>query len=171
MLTRKPKPVLYRRKREQKTDYGKRLHLLLANKPRLVVRMTNQKLIGQLVEFTPQGDKVLESVDSFALKKLGWTHSCKNFPAAYLTGLLLGRKIQKRKIKEAVLDTGFINPLKKGKIYAFLKGGIDGGLNVPHHPDILPDESRVKGKHIQNKAKPEEIAGLFEQVKKKILSL
>ncbi len=171
MLTRKPKPVLYRRKREQKTDYGKRLHLLLANKPRLVVRVTNQKLIAQLVEFSPKGDKVLEGVDSFMLKKLGWTHSCKNFPAAYLTGLLLGRKIQKKKVKEAVLDTGFINPLKKGKIYAFLKGCVDGGVQIPHNPEILPDESRIKGKHIKNKVKPEEIASLVEQVKKKILSL
>ena len=171
MLTRKPKPVLYRRKREQKTDYGKRLQLLLANKPRLVIRVTNQKLIGQLIEFTPKGDKVLEGVDSFMLKKLGWNHSCKNFPAAYLTGLLLGRKMQKKKIKEAVLDTGFINPLKKGKIYAFLKGSVEGGLNIPHDPEILPEESRIKGKHIPTKGKPEEMASLVEQVKKKILSL
>ena len=192
MSRNKPKPVLYRRKRERKTNYSKRLHTLLAGKLRLVVRTTNHRVIGQLVEFTPQGDKVLVATDSFALKKLGWGYSCKNFPAAYLTGLLLGKKAQEKGLKEAVLDTGFVSPLKKGKIYAFLKGVIDGGLDIPHDETIFPDENRLKGEHIKNyalalkdnkevyelrfaqylknKVQPEEIMNGFEEIKKKIMS-
>ena len=192
MSSNKPKPVLYRRKREKKTNYTKRLHLLLANKLRLVVRMTNNKVIGQVVEFTPKGDKALVGVDSFALKKIGWKYSCKNFPAAYLTGLLLGKKAQEKGLKEAVLDTGFTSPLRKGKVYAFLKGVIDSGLEVPHDKSIIPDEKRLTGEHIKNyalmlkenkevyelrfgqylknKVQPEEIAKGFEEVKKKIMS-
>ena len=192
MSTNKPKQVLYRRKREKKTNYNKRLHLLLADKLRLVVRVTNNRIIGQVIEFTPQGDKAIVGVDSFTLKKLGWKYSCKNFPAAYLTGLLLGQKAQEKGLKEAILDTGFTSPLKKGKIYAFLKGIIDGGLNVPHDETILPDEKRLTGEHIKDyalalkenkevyglrfaqylkdKVQPEDIVKGFEEVKKKIMS-
>ena len=49
MANRKPKTVLYRRKREKKTNYAKRLTLLLSRKARLVVRFTNQRVIAQLV--------------------------------------------------------------------------------------------------------------------------
>ena len=88
MVNRKPRTVPYRRKRENKTNYLKRLKLLLSRKGRLVVRFTNRKVVAQLVEFTPKGDKVLVATDSFALRKLGWQYSCKNLPAAYLTGFL-----------------------------------------------------------------------------------
>ena len=191
MSKNKPKPVLYRRKRERKTNYTKRLHLLLSNKVRLVVRISNHRLVGQLVEFTPQGDKVLVGTDSFALKKLGWKYSCKNFPAAYLTGLLLGKKAQENGLKNAILDTGFTSPLKQGKIYAFLKGVVDSGLEVPHDESIFPDEKRLAGEHIKayaltlkdnkevyelrfsqylkDKVQPEEIVKGFEEVKKKIM--
>ncbi|MBU1974265.1 MAG: 50S ribosomal protein L18, partial [Nanoarchaeota archaeon] len=55
MARRKPKQVLYRRKREGRTNYAKRLTMLIARKTRLVVRLTNQRVIAQLIEFTPQG--------------------------------------------------------------------------------------------------------------------
>ena len=192
MASKKPKPVLYRRKRERKTRYSKRLKLLLSGKLRLVVRITNQKVIAQLVEFTPQGDKVIVGVDSFALKKLGWNYSGNNFPAAYLTGLLLGKKALEKEIKEAILDTGFKAPLKKGKFYAFLKGVLDSGFEVPHGTEeVFPDEERISGKHIEvyatklkenkelyerqfakclkSKVEPEQISVLFEKIKQKIM--
>ena len=50
--------VPFRRKREGKTDYRRRLKLLLSGKPRLVVRKTSNHAIAQLVEYTLQGDKV-----------------------------------------------------------------------------------------------------------------
>ncbi len=145
----KPRTVPYRRKREQKTDYHKRLRLLLSRKARLVVRLTNQRVLGQVVHFDAAGDKVAASVDSFELKKLGWTYSCKNIPAAYLAGLLLAKKATAAGATEAIFDTGSQAPLHKGKLYAFLEGTIDGGLHVPHQPTVFPDEARIRGEHIR----------------------
>ncbi|HLC81226.1 MAG TPA: 50S ribosomal protein L18, partial [Candidatus Nanoarchaeia archaeon] len=48
MAGQKPRTVLYRRRRELKTDYHKRLKLLSSSKPRLVVRFTNRKIISQV---------------------------------------------------------------------------------------------------------------------------
>ncbi|PIN73430.1 50S ribosomal protein L18 [Candidatus Woesearchaeota archaeon CG10_big_fil_rev_8_21_14_0_10_45_16] len=191
MASRKPKTVIYRRRREQRTNYKKRLHLLLSGKPRLIIRFTNQRIIAQLAAFTPQGDKVLVGVDSSALKKLGWNYSCKNFPAAYLTGYMLGKKALKASHKEAILDAGIKTPQKKGKAYAFLKGVLDAGVVVPHgDEDMFPDAARMSGAHIaayakilaanqeaytrrfaeylKNKAKPEDVVKSFEETKKKI---
>jgi large subunit ribosomal protein L18 len=154
MAHRKPKTVLYRRKRENRTDYKKRLHLLLSRKTRLVIRFTNQKVIAQMVNFTTEGDKVVIAVDSSFLKKQGWLYSLKNMPAAYLTGLSIGKKAQSSGVKEAVLDTGFKTPMHKGKTYAFLKGVVDSGLNIPHDGEkIFPSEERISGKHVQDYAK------------------
>jgi large subunit ribosomal protein L18 len=153
MSSRKPKTVLFRRKREKKTNYAKRLSLLLSRKNRLVVRFTNQRIIAQLVSFTTTGDKVLLGLDSFALKKEGWKHSCKNIPAAYLMGLYFGKVALKNNLEEAIIDTGFKTPQQKGKLYAFLKGAIDSGMKIPHGDEsIFPDDARLSGEHIKNHA-------------------
>jgi large subunit ribosomal protein L18 len=152
MASRKPKPVLYRRKREKRTNYPKRLRLLMSGKPRLVVRISNQQIITQIIEFTIKGDLVKSAFNSTALAKLGWNYSKKNLPAAYLTGFAMAKKCVAAGVKEAVLDTGLTSPMPKTKLYAFLKGIADGGLNVPHDEVIFPDEERIQGKHIQNYA-------------------
>ncbi|MBT6774543.1 50S ribosomal protein L18 [Candidatus Woesearchaeota archaeon] len=167
MATKRPRTVLYRRRREGKTDYSKRLKLLIARKPRLIVRLTNRKIIAQLIEFNPQGDKVLIAVDSSALKKEGWNHSFKNLPAAYLTGLLIGKKVIEKNIPGTILDSGFKSVLKKSILTAFLKGVVDAGVNIPHgDEDIFPDENRLTGKHIQNNDK---IVEDFNKIKDKLM--
>jgi len=183
---RKPKTVLYRRKRERKTNYTRRLKMLVSRKSRLVVRFTNKKVIAQIISFTPIGDKVLVGVDSSALKELGWNYSGKSFPASYLTGLLLGKKAIAAGQKDAILDSGFRTARRRGKIFAFLKGVLDAGLEVPHSEDIFPSEERISGKHIvdyaasldkpeerfgkylKSNAKPEQIVEVFNSVKEKI---
>src|SRR3989344_4741987 len=191
MVNRKPRTVMYRRKRENKTNYLKRLKLLLSRKGRLVVRFSNKRVLAQLIEFTGKGDKVLVGVDSSALRKSGWQYSCKNLPAAYLTGFLFGKKVAEKKYKgEMIFDTGFKSPLHKGKYYAFLKGVLDAGVNVPHGgKDLFPDDKKIQGVHIQdyagkmkgahNKAQfaqylksnaaPESISSAFAQVKQKLM--
>ena len=104
MATKKPRTVLYRRKREKKTNYSKRLKLILSGKERVVLRFTNQKIIVQLVKFEAKGDKILLGADSFALKKWGWSYSCKNLPAAYLTGLMFGKEALKKGHDNVKLD-------------------------------------------------------------------
>lgn len=137
----------YRRRLGGKTNYKKRLNLLKSKKPRLIIRRTNKYIIMQIAEFTNKGDKILYSANSKELSKFGWNLSFKNLPAAYLTGLLLGKKI-KGQLDEAILDIGVQE--KSPKLFAALKGVVDSGLNVPHSEDNLPNKDLISGKHIDN---------------------
>jgi len=94
------------------------------------------------------GDKTLASAVSKELRNHGWSYATANLPAAYLTGLLAGRRARERGVESAVLDIGLNPPVKGSRVYAALKGAIDAGLQVPHNPEVLPDEERVTGKHI-----------------------
>ncbi len=140
--------VPLRRRREGKTNYRKRLKLLMSKKPRLVVRITNRLVIAQIVKYSPDGDVVLVGVDSKRLRDYGWKGDLNNTPAAYLTGLLIAKEGLKRGIEEAVLDIGLHSPVRGSRVFAVLKGAVDGGLNVPHSDEVLPDESRIRGEHI-----------------------
>ena len=148
MAQNKARTVAFRRKREGRTDYKKRLHLLLGKKPRMVVRLSNSSVSSQIIGFEPAGDKVLASAHTANLRKLGWKYSLKNYSAAYLCGLLLAKNAKAAGISgEIVLDTGFVTPQKGGKLYAVLKGAVDGGLEVKFgSEDIFPSEERVSGK-------------------------
>lgn len=149
----KPKTVHYRRRREGRTNYKQRLKQLLAHKPRMVVRITNQKIIAQIVEYHPQGDTIKVGADSLQLQKLGWQYSSKNIPSAYLLGLQVGKLAHKAGIREAILDVGSRNPLKKGRIYALLKGALDGGLSIPHKDEsIFPSAERLQGNDVASYA-------------------
>lgn len=156
--------VGYRRKRIGKTDYRKRLSLLSANQPRLVVRKSINNILAQVVEYDEKGDKVIASSHSTELKKYGWEKNYGNMPAAYLVGLLIGSKSKKNNIKGLVLDIGSQKSMKGSRIYSLLKGCIDSGLDIPHSKDILPSEDRIKGKHIKNFDVKK-----FEEVKNKVL--
>ncbi|TKJ17445.1 50S ribosomal protein L18 [Candidatus Woesearchaeota archaeon B3_Woes] len=184
------KRVEFRRKREGKTDYKKRLNLLLNEKPRLIIRKSLKNMTIQLIEYNEKGDKILVSADSKELeKKFEWKAGRTNLPAAYLTGYLVGKKAAKKGIKCAILDIGLGKSIKGGRLYASLKGVLDAGLNVPCSEDIFPSEDAVKGVHIANYAqklikegkyekifssyvkkgiKAEDIPKYFEETKKKI---
>ena len=140
MASKKPRTVLYRRKRELKTNYNKRLKLLTSRKPRVVVRFTNQKIVSQIVEFLPQGDFVKVAVSSEMLKKHGWKASGKNVPAAYLTGLLLGKKAV------AAGLVGGTASLLSGSLYesVFEKSG-GGSVSPEGVGKTAPLESEVAG--------------------------
>jgi len=140
--------VRFRRRREGKTNYRKRLKLLLSRKPRLVIRITNTRVIAQIIEYNNIGDRVIVAADSKMLEKFGWKGDLNNTPAAYLTGLILAKKAVDAGISEAVLDIGLTSPVKGSRVFAVLKGAIDGGLEVPHNPEVFPDDSRIRGEHI-----------------------
>lgn len=160
MPRRKTRYVPLRRKAEQRTDYRNRLALIRSGLPKISVRRSNKYISGQIIEYRPDGDAVLCSVHSRELVPLGWKHSCKSIPASYLSGLLLGSKAKKAKIGEAVLDIGFHASIPGSRIYAFLKGCSDAGINVPHSEDILPADERISGAHIG-----EDVAKEMEAVK------
>jgi large subunit ribosomal protein L18 len=148
MATGKSYSVKFRRRRSGKTNYKKRLAFMKSEKPRLVVRRSNKYLNIQLVNYDELGDRVLAQFNSVSLKKKGWKHSCVNVPAAYLSGLEIAKLATKAKVKEAIFDMGSYTPTKGCRIYAVLKGAIEGGLNIPHSEKAFPSEERLNGEHI-----------------------
>ena len=148
MATGKSYSVKFRRRRIGKTNYKKRLAFMKSEKPRLVVRRSNKYMIAQIVNYDENGDKVLAQFNSISLKKKGWKHSCSNVPAAYLAGLEIAKLASKAKIKEAIFDMGSYTPTKGCRIYAVLKGAVDGGLDIPHSEKAFPSKERLNGEHI-----------------------
>ena len=155
--------VMFRRRREGKTNYRKRLALLKSGKPRAVVRITNRRVIVQFVEYALSGDRVLVTVTSDMLKKFGWNHAVKNLPAAYLTGYYAGKLAQKKGVSEAVLDMGLFTNTPGNRVYSALKGMLDAGIDIPHGEEVLPAEERVRGEHMGP-----EIPKMFESVLKNL---
>ncbi len=184
--------VPWRRRREGKTNYYKRLKLIKSGKPRLVVRRTNKYIIVQIAEARLGGDKIIAAAHSRELVKLyGWKGGTKNTSAAYLTGLLAGYRALQKGVKEAVLDIGLHEPVKGSRVFAVLKGALDAGLEIPHSEEILPETERIIGNHIAQWAaelkasnpdfynrqfseylkrgfNPEDLPSHFEEVKSKI---
>jgi len=155
--------VPFRRRKEGKTDYYKRMNLLLSGTPRMVVRKTNRQIIVQLVVPENIGDKTLVAAYSSDLAQYGYTGSTSSTPAAYLTGMLFAVRAKAAGYEEAILDIG-LNRAKPGaRIFAALKGAVEAGLEVPHGESILPDDDRVRGAHIVKYA-PERAGNLVENV-------
>ena len=119
--------IPFRRKRQGRTYYRKRLKILMSNKFRFVVRMALKNFQASIIEYSAKGDKVLFTIDSKALIKLGWKGDNGNIPSAYLIGALAGKKALERGVKDAVLDLGFNNSTKGSRLYAALAGAVDAG--------------------------------------------
>jgi len=179
-MKRKTSNLQKRRKREGKTNYKKRIRLLLSNKPRLVIRPSLNNISAQIVEYHQKGDKIIASANSKELDKIGWKFSKGNLPAAYLTGVLAGINAKEKGIKEAILDIGLSTPTKGSRIFACLKGVIDSGVNVPASKEIFPSEDRIKGEHIAKHASSiktkenidlTQIPKTFEEIKNKIIKV
>lgn len=154
----------YRRRRQQRTDYKKRLALLKSRQVRVVIRKSNAHTLVQFIQYEPDGDVVVAQASTKELAELGWKQSTGNLPAAYLAGLLAGKKASDKKVKEAVADLGMQVPASKGRLFSALKGVIDAGVSVPVSKDALPQESRLQGEHIDKK-----VASEVETIKKKVL--
>jgi len=154
-----------RRHREGRTDYRKRLRLLKSRKMRIVVRKSLKNISVQFVEYNQEGDKIIIStLSSELVKKYNWKYSVSSTPAAYLTGLLAGKKAVDKGIKEGILDIGRYRPSNGNKLFATLKGVVDAGIQCPHDKEIIPSEDRILGKHIDEK-----IAPLAGEIKDKII--
>jgi len=191
MVRKNIRTVYYRRKREGKTDYHKRLRLLTSERLRLVVRLTSNNVITQVVEYGQTGDKILVSAESKELQKHGWKYSKANTSAAYLTGLLLGKKAKIAGLNNLILDTGIRSVFSGVKLYAVLKGVSDAEIEIPYDEAIIPSKERLSGKHvadyanklkgdkekyqkafsryIKNNVNPEDMEAEFEKTKSEIL--
>jgi large subunit ribosomal protein L5e len=135
-------------------------------KYRLVVRVTNGDVIAQVAYAKIVGDFILCAAYSHELPRYGLPVGLTNYAACYATGLLLARRLLKKlkldtqyqgKVKadgelfsveeaadgphpfRALLDVGLARTTTGARIFATLKGAVDGGLNVPH------SETRFRG--------------------------
>jgi large subunit ribosomal protein L18 len=161
--------VDYRREREQKTNYKKRIKILHSGLPRLVVRPSNRHMLVQIVAYEENGDAVMASATSKELAKYGWTHGTGNLPASYLTGLLCSLKGIRGKLPEAIVDFGMGSSIGGSRAYAAVKGVLDGGLNVRHDEKVLPPEERLSGAHIgKHVQKSKDISTDFIKTKERI---
>ena len=184
-MRKKQKPVHFRRKREGKTDYRKRLRLLLGKTPRAVFRRSIDFVWLQLINYNEKGDQVIITAHAKELKEKGWNGSFNNIPAAYLTGLLFAKKAKEAKVTKVIADNGPYATIPKSAFYAAIKGIRDGGLELPASEDVLPPEERIKGEHIKayaekmekeklskqfssEKQDPLKTPEIFEQVKQKL---
>jgi len=157
-------------------------------KYRLVVRFTNKDVICQITYAKLKGDIVLTAAYSHELPRYGLEAGLTNYAATYATGLLVARRhLQKIKLdakfvgKEEVtgeywtykreeiedgpnpfranLDVGLVRTSTGARVFAALKGAVDGGLDVPH------SETRFAGfKH--GEAKGEEGKLVTETLRK-----
>ena len=157
--------IAKRRRRENKTNYLKRLKLLKGHTPRIVFRKTNKYLICQYVLSEGAQDIIKLSSNSKELLKHGWPEnlkgSLKSTSASYLLGILIGSKILKEKLTSPIIDFGLQRVLRKNKLHAFIKGLIDSGLDIKHKEEAFPNQERIEGKHLKKFP--------FEEIKSKIL--
>ena len=145
--------IVKRRRLENKTDYRLRLELLKSQTPRIVIRKTNKYIYAQVVESHEAIDSVKNAVSSRELLKEGWDKkfagSLKSIPACYLTGLLLAREAGKGKF---IIDIGMARNISGGRIYALVKGLVEGGLDI-NAGDVMPSKERIEGEHLKPEVK------------------
>ncbi|BAJ50338.1 large subunit ribosomal protein L18 [Candidatus Caldarchaeum subterraneum] len=139
-----------RRRRQGYTDYRKRLKLVKSGLERLVIRRGSRRIVVQIVKSKAGGDETLVTVGSEVLRKYGWRASLKSVPAAYLTGLLAGKKALEKGVEKAIVDIGVYRSVKGSRLYAVVKGALDAGLEIPVSEEVLPDDDRIHGKHISD---------------------
>jgi large subunit ribosomal protein L5e len=128
-------------------------------KYRLVVRFTNRDVVAQMVRAKIEGDFVYAAAYGHELTKYGIPVGHSNYASAYAVGLLLARRTLKKfgladkyqgqttvtgedynvepiadgpRPLRAVLDTGLKRTSTGSRVFATLKGAVDGGIDIPH---------------------------------------
>ena len=156
--------TIRKRRLECKTDYKSRMALLKSGIPRIVIRKTNKHILLQSVESKSAQDSVKLNVSSKDLLKEGlnekFAGSLKSVPAAYLTGLLMSKKLEKGTY---IVDWGLAVNKFGGRISAAIKGLIDGGIDVKANEKIFPSAERISGEHLKEEVKKE-----FNKLKEKL---
>jgi large subunit ribosomal protein L5e len=152
-------------------------------KYRLVVRFTNRNVVCQIAYATMAGDKVICAAYSSELPRYGLKVGLTNYAAAYCTGLLLARRVLAKlgldkhyegntedvgedynveaaddapRPFQCILDAGLKRTSTGSKVFAALKGALDGGLDIPHNekrfvgydPDAKEFDAEILRKYI-----------------------
>jgi large subunit ribosomal protein L5e len=164
--------VKRRRRRQGKTDFKARCKMVRQDKNkfnnkkyRLIVRITNKRVICQIAYATIRGDMIVAAASSHELSKYGVPAGYKNYAACYCTGLLVARRVLKnmgmdemfkgkeeidgeeyhvedeegeRRPLKAILDVGLRRTCAGARMWGALKGAVDGGLHIPHTAKNFP---------------------------------
>ena len=151
--------ILFRRRREGKTNYAKRLALVKSGKTRLVVRRSNSGIIVQFVAFEPNGDKTRSCGSNSAEKTSGLVFKEKCL-YCISCGSLCRKRGKKKNITEFVVDFGLALPTKGGILLSALKGVVDAGLSAQVGEGVLeiPKLSAV----------PDKLKSEFESAKRNL---
>jgi len=159
----------FNRRIRGQTDYHLRLGLLKSGLTRAVVRRSNKNMSIQFVNFDMKGDKIITSAKSTDLaKSFGFTLNTGNLVAAYLTGMLAGKRLLKTGFKdEIIVDFGLQKSIYGTRIYAAVKGILDSGVNVRVSDAVFPEENRLTGEHLAGK----DAVKVVEKTKKSIEGL
>ena len=155
-----------KRRRLNITDYKARLILLKSNAVRIVIRRTNRYMIIQSVESENAQDKIIFGLTSKALIQEGWnekmTGNLKSIPACYLTGILFAKKVDTN--KRYIIDLGMARNIQGSRIFAAVKGLIDGGLKLNADAKAFPSKESLEGKNTK-----EETKEIVKKIKEKLL--
>jgi large subunit ribosomal protein L5e len=143
-------------------------------KYRMVVRMTGTDIVAQIIHSEIKGDIVHTSAYAHELPRYGVKLGLTNYASAYCVGLLLARRHLKKLSLDshyqgvsevtgedyyveqvddapgpfrAVLDTGLARTSTGAKIFAAMKGAVDGGLDVPHSEKRFFGYDEEEGKY------------------------
>jgi large subunit ribosomal protein L18 len=165
--------AIFKRRRTSKTDYRKRRGLIMGRQNFLTASTSGRYIHAQIHRADKRGDITLVSSSSRDLgKKLGWRGSGKNLSSAYLTGYLLGKKSISSGVLSATYYCGLNRFVHGSRIASLIKGVKDAGLDIPIGEDALPDEDRLKGRHIASYAQTleSEDKNAFNRFFSKILS-
>lgn len=137
--------VKYRRRRDGKTDYHQRRRLVIQDKNkyqtpryRLVVRLTNQYVVAQIIHSNIDGDIVDAAANSAELRNYGVKAGLKNYAAAYATGLLVARRVLKKFGLEALYKG---SETVDGKIHTS-EETLDSGKTRSYFVPTLSEERR-----------------------------
>merc|ERR1719376_1165511 len=104
----------------------------------MIVRFSNTDVCCQIAYARLEGDIVICAAYSHELPRYGVKVGLTNYAAAYCTGLLLARRILQKFNLDSVyegntsLDVGLARTSTGAKVFAALKGAVDGGLDIPH---------------------------------------
>merc|ERR1712201_634 len=134
-------------------------------KYRMIVRCSNTDVTCQIAYARLEGDVIVSAAYSHELPRYGVKVGLTNYAAAYCTGLLLARRtLQKFNLDSiyegntnvdgtmfyvedqddgpgafrACLDVGLARTSTGAKVFAALKGAVDGGLDIPHSEKRFP---------------------------------
>jgi len=179
--------VKFKRRRQAKTDYYARKRLIIQDKNkyktpkyRFVVRLSNRDITCQIFSADMTHDVCFLAAYSHELPRYGVKMGLTNYSAAYCTGLLLARRVNKKLGLEyngqdkvdgaeyhvtpdadgkapfkALLDVGLRRTTTGAKVFGALKGACDGGLDIPHNdrrfPGTKKDGEDYKGDPEQHK--------------------